>query len=114
MSGMNCIARAITADGNAPEAVQRLAACGSHGRHPSNIERDTVTWLRNAHDIQIEPYEITLDIWTGERVEPTPVAVLAVHELLAAIWRQGPVVRAKSLFGPEGEAGVREFWRHFP
>lgn len=58
------IARAVKSDSQQPvhEGLQRIAACGAHGKHDANTERDFQRLLRGSNDFFVEPYSIRLTL----------------------------------------------------
>lgn len=58
------IARAVKSDSQQPihEGLQKIAACGTHGKHDANTERDFQRLLRGSNDFFVEPYSIKLTL----------------------------------------------------
>lgn len=59
------IARAVEVDSASHpihDGVRQLAACGSHGKHSQNTERDFQRLLRGANGLQLQPYNIKLKL----------------------------------------------------
>lgn len=56
------IARAVDLDSHDPvhPSLQRLAACGSYGKHDGNTERDFQRLVRGSNGFNLEPYSIKL------------------------------------------------------
>ena len=66
------IARAVEADSSSNtihqihQGVRQLAACGSHGKHNQNTERDFQRMLRGANGLQLQPYNIKLRLQVSQ------------------------------------------------
>lgn len=56
------VARAAHADGLDSSALKALASCGAGGLFEANTERDLHRWLRGMNGLELEPYELTLDL----------------------------------------------------
>ena len=56
---------ALEADRDVPETVRCFASLGAFGAHTHNEERDLHRWLKNLHQISLEPYYIKLEVEGG-------------------------------------------------
>lgn len=56
---------ALEADRDVPETVRCFASLGAFGAHTHNEERDLHRWLKNLHQISLEPYYIKLEVEVG-------------------------------------------------
>ena len=56
------LARAMVSDGLPHGAVQAFASLGGCGRYPSNQERDLHRWLRKLFGLQLETYNVLMDV----------------------------------------------------
>ena len=98
------ISRANVREGIHSEAIHRLAMCGTSGKHDQNLERDAIRWLQNLWNIQVETYELEVELEDEHgKLEETTIDILLLHEILGAIWRQGHLQQIASLFGEDGK-----------
>ena len=90
--------------------TQRLAALGSHGRHPQNIERDLYRLLHSTCDLPVELYDCNATIASvdGLSHETVAVPILLPPEVFAAIARQGNNWFNHSMC--PSAATARDFW----
>ena len=84
------IARATVRDNIATEALRALASCGTNGSNPQNFERDVHVWLRSLWGMGVQPHWLELRL-KNERAQWVTIwlPVIAVHEMLHAIWHAG-------------------------
>jgi len=106
------LATACKADGGAREAVLQFATLGADGRHPQNIERDLHVWLRNLHNLELEPYYIPFQLFHPVKLEiqTVQVPVIAPHEWFRALWRKGLATFRQILLADNPPAIVLEWW----
>lgn len=56
------LANAAKQDGLKNDAIAALASLGASGKHSGNTERDLHTWVRGLGGIELEPYQVTLEL----------------------------------------------------
>ena len=49
-------------DGFKNPALATFASCGTNGLNDANTERDMLTWLRGLWGVELEPYQIELQL----------------------------------------------------
>lgn len=56
---------ALNSGADIPETIQSFASLGGWGAHSQNEERDLHRWLKNLHQISLEPYFLKLKLEVG-------------------------------------------------
>eukprot|EP00969_Alexandrium_andersonii_P336640 14880453-Alexandrium_andersonii.AAC.1 len=114
MAAMARAARAASDLARPPSGslLESIACMGASGRQESHQERDFHSAARrNTHinTFGLEECYIELPLRKQRERDPelTRTAVLAPHEVLAAMATAGELQCQVSLYGPDGEQGVR-------
>ena len=95
------------------KAMDMIASLGAHGTSPANVERDLHTWLKNLHNVCLEPKLLKMIVQKPDEKKPTSIdlPILPFHEVLHAISNAGEMQFELSLVGPGGEDAVAKFWQ---
>jgi hypothetical protein len=108
------LADAIAKDsGGGSEAIRAFVSLGSQGRNPNNIERDLHRWIANLKSLHLQPYWIKLKLLidpTSTEAEEVDFPVLAIHEVLYALYKSGEHNFRKAMLGDKSEDCILEFW----
>lgn len=56
------VARAVLKDGVVNETIDKLASMGAWGSSQSNSERDLHCWLRYAFGLNLQPYQVYVNL----------------------------------------------------
>ena len=91
---------------------------GKGGAYGSNIEKDYHRWHdvhRKVLGIEMEIAEIKFTKLMNDKSlleEIVPHPCFPPHELLATVYKIGGMAWDQCILGPQGQAGIDEFWRH--
>lgn len=105
------VAGTMLKDGHTGDAtIARLASLGASGSHRKNQERDLERFTRDL--LPCEPYWITLQLEEEAtfNLESVKVPILLPFELMETLSRVNAQRFASQVVGPEGPAGLLEFW----
>ena len=89
-----------------------MAACGAHGKHPQNIERDLHRKVAKSCPMNVELYQASVPILgkdeEGVRLETYDVAL--PHEMFAALYEKKPMFM--ETFVANCPKHVAEYWQN--
>ena len=92
--------------------IEAFASLGCHGQYASNAERDFHRWTHHLHGVEIDPYDLWVNVQLPDRQELTEIAVpcILAFEVINTIAKAGELQSNMSLLGPDGLDGPRKFW----